>query len=43
MKEKLTITIDKKILMKFRKICNEEGFKLSTKIEKLVENFIKSR
>lgn len=43
MKTKITITIDKKILHRFREICQDEGFKMSTKIEKLVEEFIKRR
>jgi antitoxin component of RelBE/YafQ-DinJ toxin-antitoxin module len=41
MKTKLTITIDEKILEKFREICEREGYKMSTKIERLVEEFIK--
>ena len=41
MKTKLTITIDEKILKEFRNTCEKEGFKMSTKIEKLVEEFIK--
>jgi metal-responsive CopG/Arc/MetJ family transcriptional regulator len=41
MKIRLTITIDEKILEKFRKICEREGYKISTKIEKLVEEFIR--
>lgn len=43
MKEKITITIDEEVLKEFRKVCKEEGFKMSTKIEKLIENFIKSQ
>jgi metal-responsive CopG/Arc/MetJ family transcriptional regulator len=42
MKIRLTITIDEKILEKFRKICEREGYKMSTKIERLIEEFIKS-
>jgi len=41
MRTKLTITIDEKILKKFRDMCKKEGFKMSTKIEKLIENFLK--
>ncbi|MFH0973534.1 MAG: hypothetical protein V1817_01970 [Candidatus Micrarchaeota archaeon] len=41
MKEKLTITIDRGILKRFKDLCKKEGFKVSTKIEKLVEEFIK--
>lgn len=43
MKKKLTITIDESVLKGFRKICDKEGFKMSTKIERLIENFIKDR
>lgn len=41
MKIRLTITIDEKILKEFRKICEKEGYKMSTKIERLIEEFIK--
>jgi len=43
MKKKITITIDKKILKGFRKVCEEEGFKMSTKIERLIDEFVKNR
>lgn len=43
MKEKLTITIDKRILKEFRYVCEKEGFKMSTKIERLVKKFIEEK
>ena len=43
MKSKITITIDDKILGKFRRVCEEQGFKMSTKIERLVANFMKNQ
>ena len=43
MKTKLTITIDKEILDKFRQICKNEGYKVSTKIDRLVEEFVKKK
>ena len=43
MKTKLTITIDTEILADFRGVCRAEGFKMSTKIERLVDEFVKSR
>lgn len=43
MKTKLTITIDEEILKEFRELCRKEGFKMSTKIERLVEEFIEGR
>ena len=41
MKTKLTITIEEAVLKKFRDICEKEGFKMSTKIERLIDEFIK--
>jgi metal-responsive CopG/Arc/MetJ family transcriptional regulator len=41
MKTKLTITINKKILREFRELCEKEGYKMSTKIERLIEKLIK--
>jgi hypothetical protein len=43
MKSKLTITMDKKVLGDFRRVCEEQGFKMSTKIERLVVEFMKAR
>lgn len=42
-KAKLTITIDENVLKKFREICEKEGFKMSTKIERLIEEFMKKK
>jgi len=36
----LTITIDKKLLEKFKKECKKKGYKVSTKIEALVRDFL---
>lgn len=41
MKTKLTITIDEDLLKKFRKTCQEYGYKMSTKIERLIKDFMK--
>lgn len=43
MKTRLTITIEESTLEDFRKLCKKEGFKMSTKIERLVEDFIEKR
>ncbi len=43
MKTRLTITIDKNILNRFKEICKKEGYKISTKVERLIEEFIKRR
>ncbi len=43
MKTRLTITIDKEVLRVFKTICVEEGYKISTKIEKLVEQFLREK
>lgn len=40
MKTKLTITIEKELLRKFKEFCGKEGYKVSTKIEKLVDEFL---
>ena len=41
MKTRLTITIDKNILNKFKELCRKEGYKISTKVERLIEEFTK--
>lgn len=41
MKVRLTITIDENILKRFKEVCERYGYKVSTKIEKLVEEFAK--
>lgn len=41
MKTKLTITISVEVLEEFKKICEKEGYKVSTKIERLVAEFVK--
>jgi len=44
MKKRINITIDDNILARFKQVCSDEGFKISTKIEKLIERFMeKSR
>lgn len=43
MKVKLTITVDEEILKRFRAVCKKEGFKMSTKIERLIDEFVKNR
>ncbi len=42
MKTKITITIDKNLLKKFKTRCKKEGFKISNKIEKLVEEDLRA-
>jgi len=39
-KERYTFTIDKNIMLEFRKICDEKKDKMSGKIEGLVEEYI---
>ena len=41
MKTKLTITIDKELIKRFKEFCDREGYKVSTKIDKLIEEFLK--
>lgn len=36
MKSKITLTIDEKILEKFKKSCREKGMKVSSRIEILI-------
>jgi len=43
MKRRITITIDKDLLEEFRKVCNKHGYKMSTKIEILIKNFLKGK
>ncbi len=40
MKTRLTITVDKEILKKFRKACKDDGSKISTKTEKLMSDYV---
>lgn len=40
MKTKVTITIDESILRKFKEICEKYGYKMSTKIETFIKEFI---
>jgi len=40
MKTKLTITIDKELIKRFKEFCDKEGYKVSTKIEKIVRDFL---
>jgi len=39
-KSLLTITIDEKLLEKFKKVCRKKGYKVSTKIETFVREFM---
>ena len=39
-KTRLTITIDKKVLEEFKKICEEMDVKMSTKINSLVRDWV---
>ena len=41
MKTRLTITIEERILNRFKEICKKEGYKISTKLERLIEEFTK--
>ncbi|QQG38814.1 MAG: hypothetical protein HYS32_04430 [Candidatus Woesearchaeota archaeon] len=40
-KKRANFTIDIKLLKEFQKYCKEHGYKMSTRIEKLVENELK--
>jgi len=42
MKTKLTITINEDTLKKFRKTCQKYGYKMSTKIEILIKDFMEN-
>lgn len=39
-KTKLTLTIDKDLAKKFKQICEEYGYKMSTKVERFIKEFI---
>jgi len=40
MKTRLTITVNKEILKKFKKACKDDGAKVSTKVERLISDYI---
>lgn len=39
-KERSTITIDKELLDKFKKLCDDRGFKIGKTTENLIKEFI---
>jgi len=41
--KKLTLSINKNILKEFKKLCEEEGWKVSKKIEKYMEGVLINR
>ena len=40
MKTRITISVDKNILKKFKNACKDDGTKVSTKIEKFMADYI---
>jgi hypothetical protein len=40
-KERLTFTIDKSLASRFRNYCRENGYNMSSKIEKAIEEMMK--
>ena len=40
MKTKLTLTIDEKLVKEFKEVCEKYGYKMSTKVELLIKDFI---
>ena len=41
-KIRANFTVDKEVLTKFRKLCLDKGFNMSAKIEKAMNNILKS-
>jgi len=41
MKRRILITVDPKILKRFRKACKSDGAKVSTKIESLMLDYVR--
>jgi len=41
LKKRITITLDEDVFSKFREYCNDNAMKVSSKIEKLIENVIR--
>jgi len=41
MKSRITITVSKEVLKRFRKACKEDGAKVSTKIESLMADYVR--
>ena len=42
-KLKLTLSIDKEVLLKYKKICEEEGIIISKQVENLMRSQLKSK
>lgn len=40
MKKRITITLDEDVFSRFREYCGQNGMKVSSKIEKLIEGLI---
>ncbi len=41
MKTRLTVTVDKDILKRFKKACKSDGAKVSTKVESLLLDYVR--
>ncbi len=41
-KKRVNFTLDPEIFRKFRKACDENGIKMSTKIEQLIREYLKN-
>jgi len=42
-KEKVTFTIDEQLMIDFRKYCEENQIKMSTKVESLIKKYLKNK
>ncbi|MEM0231308.1 MAG: DUF6364 family protein [Candidatus Woesearchaeota archaeon] len=42
MKKRITITIEEELFERFRSYCSQNAMKVSSKIEKLIEEFLNS-
>jgi len=42
-KKKITMTIDEEIFLKFKKLCNENAMKVSSKVELMMRDFNKEK
>ena len=42
MKKRYTLSIDENLLEDFREVCKKYGYKMSTKVELLIKDFIEN-
>ena len=43
MKQRINISLDEKVFAKFKKYCEEKGMKVSTKIQRMIEELLGGR